>query len=108
MARQTFDIFLSTSQLDQTGLEAPDDDVVDTTNVPMTPHHQHLYQFLRETGCIHGLDGSTLDFTRILSTDVVSLMRKGDHAWKQYVPAKAREIIESKQLYGLTSNGNSD
>ncbi len=101
MARETFDIFLASAGIKDENLRLPDAELIDVENIPLTPHHQHLYRFLRETGSILGIQGYNPEYTSILATDVVAMMRQGNPDWKKYVPKKAAQIIESNQLYGL-------
>lgn len=62
---------------------------------------EHLYQYLISNECIVDVMGCDDVDTSIHSRDVRDMLSKRSPKWKDWVPKKARELIESRQLFGF-------
>ncbi len=72
-------------------------------NLPVAPHLQHLYAYLREKHFIQGLADIHPDCLPIFSDDVLRRIKSGDAAWEGMVPPQVAKIIKERKLFGWKS-----
>ncbi len=65
------------------------------------PHLRHIYSYFTENKQIVDISGCDETAEYIHSQDVMNLLEKGDSRWEECVPAKVRDLIKSKKLFGL-------
>jgi len=63
--------------------------------------YEHLYQYLLSNESIVDVMNCDDINTSIHSRDVRDMLSKRSSKWKDFVPKKARELIESRQLFGF-------
>ena len=62
--------------------------------------YQHLFEFLRQRGCVLSLDNISESVLDIHSPDVLDMIKQGNERWTECVPeAVARRIVEQR-LFG--------
>ncbi|RMD87864.1 MAG: TonB-dependent receptor [Candidatus Dadabacteria bacterium] len=101
IARETFEISLLTANAMDMNLEMPEGEFVTSKNIDVGKNARHLLAHLQDRGYLVDLEGYNPEYCSILSTDIVALMRKGNPAWKRYIPPNAADIIEKRCLFCL-------
>lgn len=65
------------------------------------PHLRQIYSYFVENKQIVDISGCDETSEYIHSIEVMKLLEKNDARWENYVPAKVRDLIKSKKLFGL-------
>lgn len=65
------------------------------------PHLRHIYSYFTENKQIVDISGCDETADYLHSIDVMKMMEKGDPSWEKCVPEKVRDLIKSKNLFGL-------
>ncbi|WP_374074045.1 hypothetical protein [Bdellovibrio bacteriovorus] len=65
------------------------------------PHLRHIYSYFTENKQIVDISGCDETADYLHSIDVMRMMEKGDPNWEKCVPEKVRDLIKSKNLFGL-------
>lgn len=64
---------------------------------------QHLFDYLRDRGCIVPLENVAVDHLDIHSPDVLDLIARGSDEWVQMVPDGVAEKIRKQRLFGYSA-----
>jgi hypothetical protein len=65
------------------------------------PEIQHFYKHLMVNGRLIDMQNCDVTQTSLQSDEIRKLMSKGDPQWEKYVPAKVRDIIKKRKLFGV-------
>lgn len=76
-------------------------DLTTVENLRIDPVNQTLYDHLIKNRFIEGIKGFKQDYLHIFSSDVLSLIQKGDAVWETMVPSEIVEIIKDRKLFGF-------
>jgi hypothetical protein len=74
--------------------------IITARNLRVAPHLQHLYDYLIENNYIQAIRDYRPDYLTIFSRDVLNLIKSGNPAFEQMVPAEVAKIIKERQLLG--------
>lgn len=66
------------------------------------PHLRHIYAYFTENKQIVDVSGCDEAANYIHSVDVVKMIEKQDSQWEDCVPAKVKELIKEKKLFGYS------
>ncbi|MEQ9288265.1 MAG: TonB-dependent receptor [Cyclobacteriaceae bacterium] len=60
---------------------------------------QHLYDHLYKNNFIEDIPNARVENLKIISDDVLALIRKGDTGWEQFVPHKVADTIKKQCMF---------
>ena len=60
---------------------------------------KHLYEHLHSNGCIQDIPNARVENLKIISDNVLALIRKGDTGWEKFVPHKVADIIKKQCMF---------
>ena len=63
---------------------------------------KHLFNYLREMGCLETVKHHSASFSPLSSKDVLARIRANDASWEELVPDPVAELIKSRKLFGFT------
>ncbi len=69
------------------------------SELSLSSHLKHLYQYLYETHRISGLEPINAQHLDIISDDVLKMIKDGMQGWEQKVPDKVSKAIKEKELF---------
>lgn len=75
-------------------------EVVVAESYPISSEFSHLYEHLRSSGCVRGIQNFDKHLLTIRSRDVLDKIETGDVAWETMVAPEIIDIIKEKKLFG--------
>lgn len=76
-------------------------DIVSVEDIHVRKHLRHLYNYLRELGCLEPLSGYNSEYLSINSREVLAMIQQGKAGWDKLVPPSAAAFIKQRKLFGL-------
>lgn len=80
-------------------LDSKTGSLVSVDEMQVTPHLQHLYDYLLENKFVKNLDTVDEKCLRIHSDQVIKQIQSGDPEWESLVPAQVVSMIKEKGLF---------
>jgi hypothetical protein len=75
-------------------------EVMTAENHPVSPGLAHLYEHLRASGCVRGVQKFDPELLRLRSRDVLDMIRAGDASWETLVAPEIISVIKDRKLFG--------
>lgn len=75
-------------------------EVVTAENYPVGSELSHLYEHLRASGCIRGIQEFDPELLKLRSRDVLDKIEAGDASWETLVAPEIISVIKERKLFG--------
>jgi len=86
----------------------PDGAVLSVSNLIVAPQHQHLYQYLVESGLIIPITSYSKSLLGIYPRNVLKMIQEGDERWETFVPSEVAGLIRERALFGYRQKQTSN
>lgn len=78
-------------------------DVRNIDSLQLNDSLQHLFEYLKERGCIEALQDVSTQYLDIHSPEVLKMISNGRKEWKKLVPECVANAIVDRKLFGYTA-----
>lgn len=75
------------------------DELYTLDNFQLPPKQQNLFNYLQDNEKLENIKKANAKLLHIISDDVLSMIRRGEEGWEEFVPHKVSEAIKKKMLF---------